>query len=814
MIRKFDWIRNSGFFENFRWDSKLPEFARINVIYGPNGSGKTSLARAVDCVRSMPASDGYKSLSIMLDNSGTIQSTNGHDDPVFDRIHVFSERYVERSHKFVGETEVDAVLTLGERTIEDEQRISELNGLIATAEDDLGKASKASGQASKALESEYTTIARGIVTALSRAGEIYRSNSNYSQGRVKTRFNGSHETWALLSEAEKKSDLAIVNSDNREPVTARSYSLSVRSELRQETAALLSSTPTSVVLDTLTEHEEATGWVEEGRHLHEHLSTCIFCGGSLTSERKTEIEQHFSAAVEAAQNTADALIEELEGVQSTLKTLLGDGAMGGSLFDDLRQDVADAHRSAKAEADALTKWVGNLLKALNKKRANVISRVEYVFDAPPIVNGSKIEEVIRKHNTRVEQHSQLVSAAAKRVEMHLLKESESRVGELAEAESTAKKIESDLEEKLKEYRDEVTALENVEGDPRPSADVMAKELTRILGRGELSFELLPDGKHYRITRHGQPARDLSAGERTAITLIHFLEYVKRAETSGGKPIVIIDDPISSLDSGSAMGISTYIWSETVSKDHIEQVFLLTHNFELFRQWDIQIGGLPGGERGPTNKAYSSNCYELMPRHEKLGGELKRSPAFIIWPPSEEARRKVRSAYHHAFITAARARAALIEDSSMEKKLDALLLYPNVLRRMLETFLAFKDPSSVGNFTTAMRVVGATLESLEYGGDADALRLQLTRFTHANSHAESPETDVSVNPDEIEAILVAVFTFMEAVDHNHFVGLCSVSGFDATDLLVPAPEVVDAAAPSRVAREGRGAGTGMRPATPA
>ncbi len=157
--------------------------------------------------------------------------------------------------------------------------------------------------------------------------------------------------------------------------------------------------------------------------------------------------------------------------------------------------------------------------------------------------------------------------------------------------------------------------------------------------------------------------------------------------------------------------------------------------------------------------------------------------------------KVRSAYHHAFIAATRAHAALARDSSMEKKLDALLLYPNVLRRMLETFLAFKSPSSVGNFTDSMREIGATLEARGYAGDADALRLQLTRFTHANSHAQSPETDVAVNPDEIGAIISAVFTFMNAVDQNHFEGLCKVIDVEPSTLLLEAQPVVKLTASS-------------------
>ena len=127
---------------------------------------------------------------------------------------------------------------------------------------------------------------------------------------------------------------------------------------------------------------------------------------------------------------------------------------------------------------------------------------------------------------------------------------------------------------------------------------------------------------------------------------------------------------------------------------------------------------------------------------------------------------------------------------MEKKLDALLLYPNVIRRMLETFLAFKRPASVGDFTSAMRDIGSLLEKADYEGDADAIRLQLTRFTHSNSHADSPETDVTIDPDEIGATMAAVFTFMNAIDEEHFSGLCEVIGIEPAALLLEAQPVVN------------------------
>ena len=725
MLRCFASIKSCGIFEDYKWNSTVPDFERINLIYGTNGSGKTSLSRALDALSS--DGSGIANVSIrMSDADKTNDRVSGRvHDPEFNRIFVFSDGYVNRSHDFGGDTEVEAVLSLGERTVEDEKRVADLTELIEAAEVDLGKATKADRGAEKALDDEYKSVAQAIVTALHRAGGSYASNSNYSKAQARAKFSGSHADWVLLSDADKDAALATVNSDERARVPSKTYSFSVRDGLAQEIADALTLSPVSVVLDTLQSHQAAASWVEQGRHLHEGIDQCIFCGGSLSDQRKRQIEQHFSDEVEAAQRLVDGLIREVEAAQTAVEQLLGDGAVAGLLFEDLRAGFQTAHDGAKAEAEQVSGWLTGVLRALQTKRANVVSSLTFEVATAPSVDGSALEAAIHAHNERVAQHATLVQAAAKKVELHLLKESETKVAGLVTAVADAAKAKRELEKGLAENREEVAALENVEGDPLPSAGVMARELTRILGRSELSFELLPDGKHYRVTRHGRPARDLSTGERTAITLIHFLESVKRADTGQAKPIVVIDDPVSSLDGGAAMGISTYIWSEVVSKSHIEQVFLLTHNFELFRQWDIQIDGLPGGpaRRGASNnRGFTSNCYELIAPHRDLDGTPKRVPAFILWPPSEDTRVKVRSAYHHAFITAARAHIALAADSTMEKKLDAQLLYPNVLRRMLETFLAFKSPATVGNFTTAMREHGAALESAGYQGDADSLRL--------------------------------------------------------------------------------------------
>lgn len=82
----------------------------------------------------------------------------------------------------------------------------------------------------------------------------------------------------------------------------------------------------------------------------------------------------------------------------------------------------------------------------------------------------------------------------------------------------------------------------------------------------------------------------------------------------------------------------------------------------------------------------------------------------------------------------------------------------------------------------MRNSAALLVESGYQGDANALRLRLTRYAHANSHSETPATDTIVSPDEVATAITAVFTFMNQIDAPHFRGLCEVVGVDPKELI--------------------------------
>jgi len=86
MLRRLESITNCGLFEDYRWDTAAPDFERINLIYGSNGAGKTSLARAFEDLGSSGA--GSVGVSIRMsdpDKTSHNRASGQQHDAEFDR---------------------------------------------------------------------------------------------------------------------------------------------------------------------------------------------------------------------------------------------------------------------------------------------------------------------------------------------------------------------------------------------------------------------------------------------------------------------------------------------------------------------------------------------------------------------------------------------------------------------------------------------------------------------------------------------------------------------------------------------------------
>ena len=186
---------------------------------------------------------------------------------------------------------------------------------------------------------------------------------------------------------------------------------------------------------------------------------------------------------------------------------------------------------------------------------------------------------------------------------------------------------------------------------------MTGPLRNFLGRTDLSFESADDG--YLVKRRGVRAKRLSEGEKTAIAFLYFIVQLEEDfDVKDG--IVVIDDPISSLDSSS-------IYQAFAHLKNAKQVFLLTHNFDFLKlliNW--------------VDNAKAAKYYMMLVcsgSADSRDAKIQRLDKLLEDHPTE---------YHYLF--------KVYNNFKSDGTILTSYHIPNIARKVLETFLEFHVPS--------------------------------------------------------------------------------------------------------------------------
>jgi wobble nucleotide-excising tRNase len=165
--------------------------------------------------------------------------------------------------------------------------------------------------------------------------------------------------------------------------------------------------------------------------------------------------------------------------------------------------------------------------------------------------------------------------------------------------SAYKTDKTDIEQKIKKLKNDIKQIEGsiaiqsqIVSEQQKKTVNIEKPITFINnGLTELGLEDFHIEKHseslYIIVRDNQDSdtfQTLSEGERMIISFLYFIELCrgkKSAGDVGGKKIIVIDDPISSLSHIFIFNIGQLIKKEFLFSDTYEQVFLLTHSLYFF-----------------------------------------------------------------------------------------------------------------------------------------------------------------------------------------------------------------------------------------
>jgi wobble nucleotide-excising tRNase len=504
----------------------------------------------------------------------------------------------------------------------------------------------------------------------------------------------------------------------------------------------------SEIIARFSDNPDISEWVEQGFHIHkEHSSTkCEYCDNTISPERLSQLAKHYSDADRLLKARLDDLIAKLRSTNTSITQLSAHDS--ARFYRELSAPCETAVSNMEKAKTLLISQVTALGKLLQEKKSKTGDKItlNLSLEVDGLVAAlDEINKLVGAHNIKSKYFQTLQNAAVKEIKAHYLS---TIFADVSARNLVIADLEKDLERRIaeiKEVKARITDARAKISSTHKACEQINDSLKTFLGRDELRFA--PETKvvkdeagneteivsGYRIMRGTAPASYLSEGEKTAIAFVYFVVHLNDGQFQKATGIVVIDDPISSLDSNSLYQAFSFLKNAVAD---CSQVFVLTHNFDFLKL-------LLNWRRGARKK--HTGFY--MIRNHFVGAERRAS--------IDEMDRELKdyeSEYHYLFKRLKEMRAE--QDGTLMRA----YLVPNIARKVWDTFLMFRVPDGQDNYSK--------MDQLKEAG-FDALKLDaIYKFTNSQSHITGGGFDPSLVP-ETQKVLDELFEMMKLVSPEHF-----------------------------------------------
>lgn len=743
-INRIVQLRKCRIFRDFTWPDELSEFSRFNLFYGWNGSGKTTLSRILsDLQDRRTPSDG----DVVLSLEGK-EITGADFKHATIPVRVFNRDFVTENVFRVVDGDLPPILILGEENIEKEKRLEGLRVQLADLEGSLLTAQKEREKAEDLLDKHCRDKSRQMKGMLRSTGE--NRYNNYDKGDYKKRAlemlvigdSKDHR----LTESDEIGLKTQLGEAPKHSISEFVYQEPDFDGFGKQAANLLSTTVVSETIQSLRIDVEATEWVQQGYSLHKKrcAAECLFCNQPLLGQRLSDLERHFNVAYEDFINELEIGKAEIGLALESLSDLKVPHK--AEFYQQLIWEFEPISSELSLYCNQAENYLNFLVEELSQKKDRAFESIPLKNGGFALPNGQVLDHlkgIILKHNQMCREHSHNSKEAREKLESNLVSK------ELQEFQNLRASVDEHLANvetktaKAKKIGTEISNLEDDITEHGKPAEELNKDFREYMGHAELQLEITDKG--YALTRNGYPARQPSEGEITAIALLYFLQTLRDRRFGFKQGVVMLDDPISSLDANSLYQAFGFIQERTKCAG---QLFILTHNFTFFslvRNWFRHLKGQRSKniDNQPA-RFYMLNCL--------IDGNSRYSRIQVLDP----LLKYYESDYHYLF--ACVVRNALYPNSSLEVNYGL----PNMARRLLEAFLAHRQPEVSGNLTQKMLNVNFE----------EAKKIQILRFVHTYSHGDAiakPEHDPTLLGG-VSKVLTYLLELIKSEDVVHYEGM--------------------------------------------
>ena len=736
-IKKIN-ITKAASFKDYAQDF---DFQKINVFFGYNGCGKTTLSRTLCCLEKKEIIDELKTEDIetptfSIETEAKSYNQNDLDNEL--KIKVFNQDYVSKNINYDNLT---GVLIAGEESQDKQKKIIELT----KKKESLQGQSESQGENKTKLQSEIDGLNLKIENQKSQVAKFIKDklkgfDNSYDKRKLDDfKKNPKFKTYETQT-IDLEKEIQNYNSTNKQNIDILELLQQItEGDIENINTILQSSVLDSVKIAEITAEFEK--WASDGLELHKNKNQCVFCGSSLTEERKKALNSHFSDEYKNLIKTIDSQIDTLK--TSKLSKI-------EKYFDWYEEFRGEGEKHKKALNDNIAnynKYLSDIIATLEKKKKNAFNtdfEVEYKdFD----LDISKQNDLIEKHREKHQNFENAKDESANKVIAYKILEMEKSTDFVDKQNSIKTKKEeivkldgtiNKLNDKIGTTETEIQTLSKEIHELHIGADKFNQYLDELLP--SLCLIVEPNGNNFTLKRNKHHVKHLSEGERNVLSFVYFVLSFSDGKDKKNELkddlkdwIVFIDDPISSLDDSNLHLVAGFIKNHF---KHTKQLFLTTHNFSFWRCFR-------------NSKQYSGYSHFLI--------EKKKGSSIILELDKEHVLVKHQSDYTFIYSKLKE----YIEKPEAEENVTVL----NHLRKFLEYFSSFMYPNNSG-----VDIILETLLQDDYKLSPDIESFVLYRLSNEGSHMQTRSDFISKNPADIRENIQKVLKVMEEKYPEHIKSL--------------------------------------------
>jgi wobble nucleotide-excising tRNase len=723
MIKKIKSIENLAVYQNFDWDSAVrekngtvSEFKKLNIIYGRNYSGKTTLSRIFRSLETGFLSSNYINPVFAIEVSDGSSITQNQLSNHQQIIRVFNEDFIKENLQFIisDNENVKPFAILGDENNRIENEIKE-NEIILGSEQhrtglsgELIEKSNHYNVALQAEQNQQLMLDQKLSNkAINRdVGIKYNTmyeEPNYNITKLKTDIaTVQSPSYKNISDEESEKQKQLLR-ENSKPILPESQKLNLHyKSLVSSTKELLEKkiTVSEPILELL-EDAVLQNWVRSGKFLHEETrNTCGFCNQILPKNLLKKLDNHFNKDSEELYASIESLIKKIEQEITLINSLKIFDAheFYSSIAIQVNELNIEFHENIKKYVTCLSFLISKLQDRLNNIFAPInalelqesedlslqLESIRNRYEAFRIMSNELTTNLHKQQQNarkvlRLNEIYQFINSINYSVEMTAIKALNTTVN-IAEREKI------DTNRKVNEVKNTIAILKTQIKDESKGAERVNYYLKHFFGHESLSLTAVQEeaqsGYRFEILRNGIKAHHMSEGECSLVAFCYFIAKLEDVETKGNMPIIWIDDPISSLDENHIFYVYSLINTQLIQTGLFKQLFISTHNLNFLKYLKRLF---PKDLQG--NKI--DRRYFIVEK-TNAGSRLNIMPSYL-----ESNMTEFNYLFQQIYIC------SVIEDDQSDQSVSLFYNYGNNARKFLEMYLYYKYPNEGEKFDSKL-----------------------------------------------------------------------------------------------------------------